>query len=329
MLVSKRALRAHVGALSCLFGAALAASPAVGAATFASERTEVTASVSGGDVASPVITTATPYPKLAATTTAATAGSLSFASGGYTVAQDTGSVQLTIRRTGGSSAKIAVNYATVGSGAVAGTDFTSQSGTLRWARGDLSARTISIAIGNATPFTGSKSFMVGLSGPSGGAALGTPSATTVTINGSGSATPPPPPPPPPPPTGSTQPYIQDYSPSSGPAGTVVTLNGSGFAGLTSAWIGSAHDVPVSVLSDTQVRVTVPASATTGSIGLFSGSLVSVQVRPSHDATFKAMRSVLTFHDCSADHYGPHGWPAWPPEGSLPLQPWIAANSKPL
>ena len=34
-----------------------------------------------------------------------------------------------------------------------------------------------------------------------------------------------------------------------------------------------------------------------------------------------MRSALTFQLCSADHFGPPGWPACPPDGSLPLQPW--------
>lgn len=63
------------------------------------------------------------------------------------------------------------------------------------------------------------------------------------------------------------PYISSFSPASGTVGTVVTLNGSGFTGVDQAWVGSAKDAPVTVLSDTQVQVTVPADATTGAIGI--------------------------------------------------------------
>src|ERR1700710_2843328 len=63
------------------------------------------------------------------------------------------------------------------------------------------------------------------------------------------------------------PYIQNYSPTSGAAGTVITVNGSGFKGLHGAWSGNAHDSTVYVLSDTVVKVTVPADATTGKIAL--------------------------------------------------------------
>jgi aryl-phospho-beta-D-glucosidase BglC (GH1 family)/lysophospholipase L1-like esterase len=80
------------------------------------------------------------------------------------------------------------------------------------------------------------------------------------------------------PTGTTpaykQPYIQNFSPASGPVGTVVTLNGSGFTGLNLAWVGVAHNGAVKVVSDTQVQVTIPAGATTGAIGLFNPAYVA-------------------------------------------------------
>lgn len=77
-------------------------------------------------------------------------------------------------------------------------------------------------------------------------------------------------------TGTTypQPYISGYTPTSGPAGTVVTLNGSGFTGTNAAWVGAAHDGTVKVVSDTQLQVTVPADASTGSIGIFNPLHVS-------------------------------------------------------
>ncbi len=66
-----------------------------------------------------------------------------------------------------------------------------------------------------------------------------------------------------------QPYISDFSPRSGRPGTVVTINGSGFTGINQAWVGQAHNAVVSVVSDTQVRVRIPAGATTGAIGILN------------------------------------------------------------
>src|SRR4029077_5711462 len=57
--------------------------------------------------------------------------------------------------------------------------------------------------------------------------------------------------------------------------------------------------------------------------------VSTQVRPNHDVSLSVRRTVFAFHALTADHLGPFGCPAWPPEGSFGLQPPIATNSKPL
>jgi hypothetical protein len=68
--------------------------------------------------------------------------------------------------------------------------------------------------------------------------------------------------------------IMNFSPSSGPVGTVVTLNGSGFTGSNLAWVGAAKNATVRVISDTQAQVTIPAGATTGAIGIFNPSYVA-------------------------------------------------------
>jgi hypothetical protein len=68
--------------------------------------------------------------------------------------------------------------------------------------------------------------------------------------------------------------IMNFSPSSGPVGTVVTLNGSGFTGSNLAWVGAAHNATVRVISDTQAQVTIPTGATTGAIGIFNPSYVA-------------------------------------------------------
>ena len=71
-----------------------------------------------------------------------------------------------------------------------------------------------------------------------------------------------------------QPYISSFSPASGPVGTVVTVLGSGFTGANLAWVGNAHNGVVSVISDTQIKVTIPSGATTGAIGIFNPSYVA-------------------------------------------------------
>jgi hypothetical protein len=58
--------------------------------------------------------------------------------------------------------------------------------------------------------------------------------------------------------------IGAFTPSVGPEGTVVTVTGTGFDGVTAAKIGSTA-APVTVDSATQLRVTVPSGAQTGRI----------------------------------------------------------------
>src|SRR5450755_2896715 len=63
------------------------------------------------------------------------------------------------------------------------------------------------------------------------------------------------------------PYMSYYTPTSGAPGTVITVHGRGFTGLNAAWIGNGHDSSVYVLSDSEVKVTVPSDATTGKLVL--------------------------------------------------------------
>ena len=66
---------------------------------------------------------------------------------------------------------------------------------------------------------------------------------------------------------SPQPNISAFTPASGPVDTVVTLTGSGFTGSTAAWVGAAHNAGLTVVSDTEADVTVPAGALTGLIAI--------------------------------------------------------------
>jgi len=114
----------------------------------------------------------------------AAVGSVQLSASGYTVAQSGGSLNVTVNRTGGSNGAISVHYAAANGSAAAGTDFTATSGTLNWASGDASSKTFSVPISNATPFSGSKTFSLTLSSPTGGATLGSPTTANVTITGS-------------------------------------------------------------------------------------------------------------------------------------------------
>lgn len=92
--------------------------------------------------------------------------------------------------------------------------------------------------------TGATTGKISVTGPGG---TGRSAASfTVTVNG------------PPPPS------IASFSPSSGPAGTSVSINGAGFTGATSVAFNGSN-ASFSVVSDTQITATVPSSASSGPI----------------------------------------------------------------
>jgi len=66
-----------------------------------------------------------------------------------------------------------------------------------------------------------------------------------------------------------QPWIDNFSPTAGPPGTVVTINGSALTGVNNAWVGNGRHGVVRVISDRQVQVTIPADASNGAIGIFN------------------------------------------------------------
>jgi hypothetical protein len=116
---------------------------------------------------------------------AAAVGSLQLATASYTVVQSAGTLSVYVDRMGGSSGAVSVAYATANGTAAAGTDYTAASGTLNWANGDATPKTIDVAISSTAAFTGSKLFTVSLSSAGGGATLGSPSSTSVSITGAG------------------------------------------------------------------------------------------------------------------------------------------------
>lgn len=107
-------------------------------------------------------------------------GSLQFNSSGYSVDETAGTVTITVTRTGGSSGAASVNYATSNDTALAGSDYTSTSGTLNWADGDSADKTFTVSITNDPDAESNEAFNLTLSGAT-GASMGTPSSSAVTI----------------------------------------------------------------------------------------------------------------------------------------------------
>ncbi len=114
-------------------------------------------------------------------------GLISLSSSTYSVAQDAGSVTITVQRSSDSNTfdtEVTVTYSTSDGTAVAGTNYTSTSGTLTWAAGDSTSQTVNVPIINAEAAT-DLTFNFSLSNPTGAATLLSPSAAVVTIAGSG------------------------------------------------------------------------------------------------------------------------------------------------
>ena len=112
-------------------------------------------------------------------------GTLQFNPATYTVSEAGPTVTLTVTRTGGTDGAVGANYsftngtATGGATCAAGVDFINTGGTISFANGETS-KTIVVTICNDTVFEGDEAFTATLASPTGGATLGTATAT-VTI----------------------------------------------------------------------------------------------------------------------------------------------------
>lgn len=109
----------------------------------------------------------------------AEAGELALESSQYTVSEDGGFVDVVFTRTATRGA-VTLDYTTIDGTAVAGVDYTAQSGTLVFADGEATA-TARIAIADDGASDGNKAFNVAADRVTGGASLGQPRTATVTI----------------------------------------------------------------------------------------------------------------------------------------------------
>ncbi|WP_254512713.1 cadherin domain-containing protein [Anatilimnocola floriformis] len=114
--------------------------------------------------------------------TTAPNGSLSFSSPTYNVTENGVTATVTVNRVSNAAGAIAVNYSTVPGGtAVAGTDYTTTSGTLNWANGDNTPKTFTIPITDNLTLNANKTINLALSNPTGGATLAGTTTSVLTI----------------------------------------------------------------------------------------------------------------------------------------------------
>jgi hypothetical protein len=90
---------------------------------------------------------------------------------------------LTVTRTGGSLGALTVGYATVAGTAASGADFTTATGTLSWANGDASSKTINVSLASDALADTPETLAVNLGAPQiGGALLADRQQATITIS---------------------------------------------------------------------------------------------------------------------------------------------------
>ncbi|MGV3661475.1 MAG: immunoglobulin domain-containing protein, partial [Prosthecobacter sp.] len=105
-------------------------------------------------------------------------GALGFNPVSVNVVEDNAPLSLTLRRYGPSAGAVSVDYATVDGTALGGTDFNSASGTVSWADGDSTDKTITLNLLDNATVEATRTFRVALSNASGPAGP----AAGVTVN---------------------------------------------------------------------------------------------------------------------------------------------------
>lgn len=100
-------------------------------------------------------------------------GNVGFIKGSEAVAESAGTLPIVVRRTGGRSGAVSVNFTVTPLTAQQGSDITFANGTLNWADGDTADKTINIGIVNDNLVEFAENFTVALSGATGGAGITT------------------------------------------------------------------------------------------------------------------------------------------------------------
>lgn len=187
-----------------------------------------------------------------------------FSQAKYVVLEGTPSISLTVNRAdlgGGFGTSASVRYTATAGTALATSDFTAAAGTLAWAAGDSTSRTITVPIANDTVAESPETFRVVLSTPV-GVGVGTPEATVLILDD------------------------DEVFPPDGaiPAGWVMP------AGATQSWHVSNDPGPYegafSLKSDS---IDDGERAEIQVAGTFSAGTISFRVKVSSEADFDALR----------------------------------------
>lgn len=113
-------------------------------------------------------------------------GTIGFAALGYTVRESAGTLTVTVRRSGGTNGTVNVSYATGNGSGVSGKEYTQTNGTLSFAAGETS-KTFTVPVTDNVSIDGNKTFTLTLTGPTGGANLGTSSVSVTIFDDDGDA----------------------------------------------------------------------------------------------------------------------------------------------
>jgi len=109
-------------------------------------------------------------------------GVLEFGGAHYQVNESSGTIMITILRTGGSQGVIEVSYSTQDGSATTGQDYIATQGQFRWLDSDATPRSFEIGIYDDGIMETEEHFKLLLSQPTGGALLGPNAQSSVTIN---------------------------------------------------------------------------------------------------------------------------------------------------
>lgn len=127
-----------------------------------------------------------------AATLGASPGAIGFIGTAVTSAENAGDVTIRLQRNGGTQGEVSIQYATADGTAASASDYTARNGTLTWAAGDNSEKTITVPVTNDTQNESDETFTLALSNAGGGASIeGSPTYTVTLGNDDVAANPPP------------------------------------------------------------------------------------------------------------------------------------------
>jgi hypothetical protein len=108
-------------------------------------------------------------------------GTIMFAETSYLVGESSGVATIQIQRNGGTTGTVSVAYSVAGGTATAGSDVESVTGVLTWADGESGSKSFQIPILDDQLDEADETVVFTLSSAAGGAALGSPASTMLTI----------------------------------------------------------------------------------------------------------------------------------------------------